>query len=173
MVIFMGGKIIYCDCLKTLPLTNEFLNAKLLIMKRLHKKIVSAFLLIPLLFVITVCCCLDEKVLAAESDSSFSTEHHHGSHELEKVDHTEHQNHAEGDHECVCPKHLSFLSAQSVDLAFNSVSQLLAKDFMANLRIENIVLLASLSNHSQGPPWQEHLDRVSIPIYLKISNLRI
>ncbi len=142
-------------------------------MKRVYKKIISAFLPIPLSLAITFCCCLDEKALAAEVHSNCSSEHPQEFHELEKVDHTEHQNHAEGDHECACPKHLSFLSAQSVDLAFNSVSQMLAKNFMADLQFESIIFLASVSNQSQGPPRQDRFDHSSLPIYLKNSNLRL
>ncbi len=142
-------------------------------MKRVYKKIISAFLPIPLSLAITFCCCLDEKALAAEVHSNCSSEHPQEFHELEKVDHTEHQNHAEGDHECACPKHLSFLSAQSADIVFVSTSQMLAKNFMVNFRLESIALLASLSNQSHGPPLQDHRDYVSLPIYLKISNLRI
>lgn len=141
-------------------------------MKKMHKKIIVLVLTIPLIFAITFCCCLDEKVFADETHSSSSIEHHQASHKVEKSNHSEHQ-HSDSDHECSCPKHLSFLSAQSADIVFVSASQWLAKNFMANLRVENVVLLASLSNQSQGPPWQEHLDRVSIPIYLQISNLRL
>lgn len=140
-------------------------------MKRIHKKIIGVSLPIPLLLVITFCCCLDENVSAAESDSSFSTEHHQG---LEKSSHSEHQHDSQGEHECTCPGHLSFLSAQSADMVFDSsLSQMLARNFMVNLRLDNIVLLSSLSNHSQGPPLQDSADHVSLPIYLKISNLRI
>lgn len=140
-------------------------------MKRIHKKIIGALLPIPLLLAITFCCCLDENVSATESDSSFSTEHHQG---LEKSDHSEHQHDSQGEHECTCPKHLNFLSAQSADIVFDSsLSQMLAKNFMVNLRLDNIVLFSSSSNHSQGPPLQDHSDHVSPPIYLKISNFRI
>lgn len=144
-------------------------------MKKIHKKIISAILPIPLFLAITFCCCLDEKAFADETHLSSSAEHHnHESHELEKSEHSEHQNHSHGDDECSCPKHLSFLSAQSADITFDSTfSQMLAKNFMANLRFENIVLLVSLSNQSQGPPLLDHRDYVSLPIYLKISNLRI
>lgn len=140
-------------------------------MKRIHKKIIGALLPIPLLLVITFCCCLDGNVSAAESDTGLSTEHHQG---LEKSDHSEHQHDSQGEHECACPKHLSFLFAQSAEMVFDSsLSQMLAKNFMVNLRLDNIVLLSSLSNHSQGPPLHDNADRVSLPIYLKISNLRI
>lgn len=144
-------------------------------MQKKHKKIIAGFLPIPLFFAITFCCCLDEKAFADETHLSSSAEHsNHESHELEKSDHSEHQGHSGGEHECACPKHLSFLSAQSADIIFDlSFNQMLAKDFMANLQFENIVLLASLSNHSQGPPREDHLDHVSLPIYLEISNLRL
>ena len=129
-------------------------------MKNLHKKIIGVFLPIPFLFAIIFCCCLERDASADESVSHFDTEHQH--------------HHSQGDHECTCPKHLSFLSVQSADIVFDStVSQMLAKNFMVNLRLDNIVFIASLSNHSQGPPLQDHLDHVSLPIYLKISNLRI
>src|SRR3989338_74025 len=133
-------------------------------MKKLHKKIISAFLPVPLFLVITFCCCLDEKSFADEAHSDFSTERYHKSHDLETSDHSEHQDHSEGDHECTCPKHLSFLSGQSVDIILDSpVSQMLAKHFMANLQMESIVFLVSLSNHSQGPPVSDRIDHVSIP----------
>lgn len=143
-------------------------------MKLMHKKIISAILPIPLFFVITFCCCLKEDAFADDHSSNFSTAHHNESQELEKSHSEDQDHHSEGDHECSCPKHLSFLSAQSTDIAFDSsFNQMLAKNLMANLRLENIFLLASLSNHSQGPPLQDHRDYVSLPIYLKISNLRI
>ena len=139
-------------------------------MKRIHKRIVSAFLPIPLLLAITFCCCSETDASADESVSKFFKEHHQ---RLEKSEHSEHQDHSRGDDECVCPKHLSFLSAHSVDIVFDSsVSQILAKNFMVNHRLENVVLLSSLSNHSQGPPFNDRLD-LTVPIYLKISNLRI
>lgn len=141
-------------------------------MTRIHKKIISVLLPAPFVFAITFCCCLD--VSAEEPPATFSTEHRQETHELEKAHHHEHQNHSHGEgQECFCPKHLSFLSAQSVDAALVSASPMLAKSFMANLRFENIVFLAALSNHSQGPPREDHLDHVSLPVYLKISNLRI
>lgn len=142
-------------------------------MKRMHKSIITSLLPIPLLFAITFCCCLDQKVFADETHSSSSTEHHHASHEVEKSNHSEHQHQdSDGNHECTCPKHLSFLSAQSVDLAFNSISQMLAKDFMANMQFENVSLLASLTYQTHGPPYQDRLD-ITVPIYLKIRNLRL
>ena len=154
-------------------MTNDFLNAKLLTMKRIHKKIIGAFLPIPLLFAITFCCCLKEDAFADEHSANFSTERHHESQELEKSQQSEPQHHSEGDHECSCPKHLSFLSGQSAGIVFDSsFSQMLAKNLMVNLQFEKIFLLASLSNHSQGPPFQDRLD-LTVPIYLKISNLRI
>jgi hypothetical protein len=143
-------------------------------MKRLHKKLIGGFLPIPLLFAITFCCCLDEKVFADETHSDFSTEHHQEAHELEKSDHSEHQHDSQGDDECSCPKHFSFLSEQSVDIVFNaSLSHILAKNFMANFGFDNVIFLAPLSNQSQGPPRLDHRDYVSLPIYLKVSNLRI
>lgn len=142
-------------------------------MKKMHKKIIAAISPIPLFFAITFCCCLDENASANEPHSDFSIEHHHASHELEKSDQSQHQ-HSDSGHECTCPKHLSFLSAQSAGITFETIlSQMLAKNFMANLRIESIVSFASLSNQTHGPPSQNHLDQISLPIYIKISNLRI
>ena len=154
-------------------LTNKFVSAKLIMVKRIYKKIIGAFLPIPLLFAITFCCCLDEKVFAEEAHAVSSAEHHQESHELEKSDHVEHQEHSHREHKCTCPKHLSFLSAQSVDIVFSSASQMLAKNFMVNVRFESISLLASLVNQSQGPPGQDHRDYATIPLFLKHSNLRI
>ncbi len=142
-------------------------------MKREYKKIIAAFLPIPLFLAITLCCCLDEKALADEIHSNCSSEHAQESHDLEKNDHSEHKEHSEGDHSCSCPKHLSFLSAQSADIVFVSTSQMLAKNFMADLRFESIIFLASVSNQSQGPPLQDYFDHSSLPIYLKNSNLRL
>lgn len=157
---------------KYLFLTNQFTSARLSLMSNPCKKL-AGFLLIPFLLAITLCCCVDEQAHADETHGTVSVEHPQDAHELEKTDHSEHQ-HSDGDHECTCPKHLSFLSEQSVDIVFNSsFSQMLAKSFLANLRFENIVLFASLSNHSQGPPPLDHRDYVSLPIYLKVSNLRI
>ncbi|MBP9855439.1 MAG: hypothetical protein KBD53_11285 [Candidatus Omnitrophica bacterium] len=142
-------------------------------MKREYKKIIAVFLPIPLFLAITFCCCLDEKAFADEVHSNCSSENPQESHELEKSDHSEHQEHSEGDHSCSCPKHLSFLSAQSADIIFVSTSQMLAKNFMANVHFESVSLLASLSSQTHGPPFQDHLDHVSLPIYLKNSNLRL
>ncbi|MCB9772641.1 MAG: hypothetical protein H6754_08860 [Candidatus Omnitrophica bacterium] len=140
-------------------------------MKRLHKKIIGGLLPIPLLFAITFCCCLERDASADESVSKFSTEHHQ---ELDKSDHSEHQHDSQGDDECSCPKHFSFLSEQSVDIVFNaSLSHILAKNFVTNFGFDNVIFLASLSNQSQGPPFLDHRDYVSLPIYLKVSNLRI
>lgn len=152
-------------------MTNEFVNVKLLMMKKIHKNIIAGFLPLPLLLAITFCCCLDDKVLADETHSHLSTGHHQEIHDIEKSDHSEHQ-HSDSDHECTCPKHLSFLSAQSADIVIVSASQMLAKDFMADMRSENISLLASLAHQTHGPPFQDRLD-LNVPIYLKISNLRL
>ncbi len=151
-------------------LTKEFFSAKLLTMKIIHKKIIGAFLPIPFFFAITFCYCLERDASADEGVAETATKYHQ---ELDKSHHSEHQDHSEGDHECTCPKHFSFFSEQSVDIVFDSsFSRMLAKNLMANLRFESIVLLASLPSHSQGPPFQDRLD-CTIPSYLKISNLRI
>lgn len=155
--------------LKMFSLTNKFISAKLLMMKRVHKKTVTAFLPVPLFFAVTFCCCLERDASAHEN--KVSTEHHQ---KVEKSEHSEHQHDSQGDDECSCAKHFSFLSEQSPNIVFDSsLSQMLAKNFTANFQFENIFLLASLSKHSQGPPLQDHRDYVSLPIYLKISNLRI
>lgn len=142
-------------------------------MKKVHKKTIIASLIIPLVLAITFCCCVEEKTFAEGAHAVSSAEHHHGSHEVAKVDQSDHQNHSDENHECTCPKHLSFLSAQSVDIVLGSTSQTLAKIFAANVYFENIALLASLSSQTHGPPFQAHLDHVSIPTYLKIRNLRL
>lgn len=150
-------------------MTNKLFGAKLLPMRKFNKKIISAFLPIPFLFAITFCCCLERN--ASADENKVSTEHHQ---KVEKSEHSEHQHDSHSDDECSCPKHFSFLSEQSVDIVFDSsFSRMLAKSFMANLWVENIVLFASLLNHSQGPPFQDHSDYVSLPIYLKVSNLRL
>ena len=142
-------------------------------MKRIHKKIISALLPLPLFLAISFCCCVEENAFADEHHSNFSVVRQ-GSHELEKIDRSEHRHHhSDGDHECACPKHLSFLSEQPVNIVFDStVSQILAKNFLTSLRLDDVIFLAPLTNHSQGPP-QDRLDHVSLPIYLKVSNLRI
>ena len=139
-------------------------------MKKVHKKIISALLLIPLFSVITFCCCLEKNADASVENTSM--EHHQ---ELEKSGHhSEHQHQDSDDQdECSCPKHLSFLSEQPFDISPNLFSsQLLAKSFLAVPSFQ-VVLLSSLSLHSQGPPGQDHRDQVSIPIYLRNSNIRI
>ena len=143
-------------------------------MKRLDKKILSAILPIPFFLVITFCCCLDGKAIAEETQSTHDhASHDHATHTVEKSQHSEHQ-HSDANHECSCPKHLSFLSAQSINFVFDApVSQLLAKDFMVNLWLDNTILLSSLAKQSQGPPQQDASVQSSLPIYLKISNLRI
>ena len=151
-------------------MTNKFFGVKLILMKRLHKKIISAFLPIPLFFAITFCCCIEKDASADESLFSFSIEHHQ---ELEKSNHSEHHHDSQGEDDCTCPKHLSFLSEQFVEIIFDSsFSQMLAKNFTADPQITNIFLLASLSKQSQGPPSQNR-SYPAVPIYLKISNLRI
>ena len=143
-------------------------------MKKLYKRPLAGLLAIPLIFAITVCCCVEEDAFAdgTHAVSTVGVGHHHGSHELAKVDHSDHQSHSDESHECTCPKHLSFLSAQSADIVFNSVGQMLAKDFMANMQFENISLLASLTYQTHGPPYQDRLD-LTVPIYLEIRNLRL
>ena len=135
-------------------------------MKSVSKRIIRVLLLIPLFSVVTFCCCLEEDAFA----ESATTEHHQ---KLEKSSHhSEHQDSQDQD-ECTCPKHLSFLSEQSFDLIPNlSSPQLLAKNFLA-LPPFDLVFLSSSSLHSKGPPGQDHRDQISIPIFLKNSNLRI
>lgn len=140
-------------------------------MKKIHKKIIGILLLLPLFFAITFCCCLDETAMADETHSQAKTEHH-SSHQADKADHSEHQ-HSDGDHECSCPKHLSFLS-QAADIVLKApFNQILAKDFVLNLGINTFALLPLMSNQTHGPPDLDHLDRISLPIYLKNSNLRL
>ncbi|MCB9757004.1 MAG: hypothetical protein H6753_01115 [Candidatus Omnitrophica bacterium] len=167
------SKVIAVPGISNIYLTKKLLSAKLSIMKRLHKKTIGGLLLIPLLFVITLCCCVDDQVHADEAHGTVDTEQHHDAHEVEKTDHSEHQ-HSDGDHECTCPKHLSFLPNQPADTVLNSsFSKILTKDLLVNLHAENIVFLVSLSNQSQGPPGQDHLDHNTPPIYLKLHNLRL
>ena len=125
-------------------------------------------MLIPFFSVITFCCCLEENASAENT----STEHHQ---KLEKSSHhSEHQHQGANDQdECSCPKHLSFLSQQSFDITPDLSSfQLLAKNFLALPSFE-AALLSTSSLHSQGPPGQDYRDQISIPIFLKNSNLRI
>ena len=138
-------------------------------MKKLYRKRISISLIIPLFSVITFCCCL-------EKDADASVEHgsmEHAQH-LENSQHSEHQHqHSDDQDECSCPKHLSFLSQQPFDINPDVSSfQLLAKNILAFPSFE-IVLLSSSSLHALDPPGQDHRDQVSIPIFLKNSNLRI
>ena len=150
-------------------LTNKCFDVKLSAMERLYKKIIVVLLFIPFLSVITFCCCLGKDADAAVENASI--EHQ----ELEKADHHsehQHQNSKDQD-ECSCPKHLSFLSQQPFDITPDlSSSQLLAKNYSAVPSFEIIFIYSSLL-HSQGPPGQDHHDQVSIPIFLRDSNLRI
>ena len=142
-------------------------------MKKAHKKTISALLLIPFFSVITFitfCSCLEKDADAFAENVSM--EHHQ---ELEKSNHSEHQQprHSEDQDECSCPKYLSFLAEQSFEIVPNVSSfQLFAKNFLAVPSFE-VVLLSSLSLHSQGPPGQDHRDQVTSPIFLKNSNLRL
>ena len=139
-------------------------------MEKASKRIASALLTIPFFFVITFCCCLEKDADASIEHASM--EHHQ---ELEKSDqHSEPQHqHSEDQDECSCPKHLSFLSEQPFDITPDLSSfQLLAKNSLTVPPLQ-IVLLSSSSLHSQGPPWQDHRDQISIPIFLKNSNFRI
>lgn len=142
-------------------------------MKVLNKKIISLFLLIPFLGAITLCCCLEEKASADETHSDFSMEHHDGSHAVEKADHSEHHEHSDDGGSCACPKHLSFLSADSIDISISNLNQMLAKYLMAHLEFERFALYSSLANQTHGPPILDHARHASLPIYLKISNLRL
>ena len=139
-------------------------------MKKVSKKIISALLTIPFFFVITFCCCLEKDADASIEHASM--EHHQ---ELEKSDHhsaPQHQ-HSEDQDECSCPKHLSFLSEQPFDISLDLSSfQLLAKNILALPSFE-IIFLSSSSLHALGPPGQDHRDKVSIPLFLKNSTLRI
>jgi hypothetical protein len=149
-------------------LTKEFFGAKLPMMKIIYRKIIGLLLIIPFLFAITFCCCLDRDAAADEGIAGSATEHHH---ELERSHHAEHEHDSQDDDECFCPKHFSFLSEQSGGIVFDSsFSQMLAKNLTANHPIENTLFLAALSNHSQDPPSP---DRTEIPLYLRISNLRL
>ena len=135
---------------------------------KIFKKLISALVCIPFLFVVTLCCCLEENA-SAENVSNAAAQHHQ---RLEKSQHPEHQ-HSDDQDECSCPKHLSFLSQQPFDITPDLSSlQLLAKNALA-LPSFQIVLSSSSSIHAQGPPGQEHRDQVSIPIFLKNANLRI
>ena len=138
-------------------------------MKKISKKIISAFLLIPFFSVITFCCCLEKDADASVENVSVEHDQH-----LEKSNHSEHQHqHSDDQDECSCPKHFSFLSQQPFDITPDLSSfQSLAKNSLAVPSFE-VVLLSSSSLHSQGPPGQDHRDQVSIPIFLKNSNLRI
>ena len=139
-------------------------------MKRTYKKILSILLPIPLLFAITFCCCLSEHA-SAETMHASTTEHRY---ELDHVHHSEHHHHSDGEHECSCPKHLSLLSEPSYDFVFHSsFSQMMAKNFMAIPRLEETILLSTLLFPAHGPPQQDRADQVSLPIFLRISNLRI
>ena len=131
-------------------------------------KIISILLLIPFFFVITFCCCLEKD--ADASVENVSIVHHQ---ELEKANHHSEHQHSDDQDECSCPKHFSFLSQQPFDISPDLFSfQPLAKNFMA-VPPCGVVLLSSSSLHSQGPPGQDHRDQVSIPIFLRDSNLRI
>ena len=137
------------------------------------KKLLAGFLSVSFLLAITLCCCVDDQAHADEAHGTVTDGHHQDAHEVEKADHSEHQN-SDGEHECTCPKHLSFLSSQSADTVLNSsFSKILTKDLLINLYAENIVFLASLSNQSQGPPGPDRLDHNTPPIYLKLRNLRL
>ena len=138
-------------------------------MKKLSKKIISALLLIPFFSVITFCCCLEKEANASVEHASMKHHQH-----LEKSHHCKHQDHHSNDQdECSCPKHFSFLSEQPFDITPDlSSSQLLAKNVSTAPSFE-VVLLSFSSLHSQGPPGQDHRDQISIPIFLKNSNLRI
>ena len=139
-------------------------------MKKVHKKIISTLMLIPFFSVITFCCCLEKD--ADASIGNVSTEHHQALGNSNH--HSEHQHqHSKDQGECFCPKHFSFLSQQAFDTTPNLSSfQLLVKNFLAVLSFE-VVLLSTSSFHSQGPPWKDYHDQVSIPIFLKNFNLRI
>ncbi len=143
-------------------------------MERIHKKIISAILPLPFFFAITFCCCTDENAAADETHSNLSATHHPESYNIEKADHSAHQNHSDGDHECTCPQHFSFLSDQSADIFIDlSLHQTLAKNLVVNIRYASIFSLSALTNQSQGPPLQDYFDYSSNPIYLKNANLRI
>lgn len=142
-------------------------------MKSFNKKIISLFVLIPFFLAITLCCCLEEKASADETHLDFSAEHHADSHAIEQSDHSEHHEHSANDDSCTCPKHLSFLSADSIDISIANLTQMLAKYFMAHLEFERFALYSSLANQTHGPPILDHARYASLPIYLKISNLRL
>ena len=138
-------------------------------MNKLSKEIISALLLIPLFSVITFCCCLEKDADASVEHASMKHHQH-----LEKSHHSQHQHHhSNHQDECSCPKHFSFLSPQPFNITPDlSSSQFLAKNSLTVPAFE-VVLLSFSSLHSQGPPGQDHRDQVSIPIFLKNSNLRL
>ena len=138
-------------------------------MRKESKRITSVLLLIPFFSVLTFCCCLERH--ADASDKNASMKHHQ---KLEKPSHHCERHHSSNnDDKCCCPKHLGFLSEQPFEITPDlSLVQFLAKNFLTFPQFE-VVLLSSSSLHAQGPPWQDHRDQVSIPIFLKNSNLRI
>ena len=139
-------------------------------MRKWLKQSISVSLLIPFFAAITFCCCLEKDADAFVENMSM--EHHQ---KLEKSrHHSEHQHQDSNDQdECSCPKHSSFLSENTIDIIPQFfLFQLLTKDFLAFSSFE-VAFLATSSLHSQGPPGQDHRDQISIPIFLKNSNLRI
>ena len=139
-------------------------------MEKISRKITSAILLIPFFSVITFCCCLEKNADASVEHASMKHHQH-----LEKSNHSQHQHHhhSNDQDECSCPKHFSFLSEQLFDITPDlSSSQLLAKNVSAAPSFE-VILLSFSSLYSQGPPGLDHRDQVTIPIFLKNSNLRI
>jgi hypothetical protein len=148
-------------------LTEIRFDARLQRMKSLYRKIISAFLLIPFFMAITFCCCLENEADASEHESA---EHHQ---HLEKSNHSEHQEHSQGEDECSCPKHLSFLAEHSIDVVPQIVSLHQSVSNLVSFPRYEVVLLSTSSLHSQGPPWKDHRDYVSIPVFLKHSNIRI
>ena len=133
-------------------------------MKSLPKIIVIIFLIFSFSLAIMLCCCLDETL----ASTTTSAEHCH--HQSNQFDHHKNSHTA---HECMCPKMVSDDFSKSFNI------QLIAAYFYQEFLKEGAMLVAfftpPISNHpallaDRSPP---SLAKVTIPIYLKISVLRI
>lgn len=140
-------------------------------MNKIFKKIISTFLILPLFLAMTFCCCLERDAHASMEHVSKGARCHQG---LEKSHHHSEKNqHQHSDHECTCPKHLSFLSEQPFDITPDLSSfQPLVKS-SSIVPTFQVVLLSSTSLYANGPPWQDHHEHSSVQLFIKNSNLRI
>ena len=133
-------------------------------MKKPYKIIVAFLVILPLSLSLIMCCCLEE-VFAA---TTYHSEYCH-----DQSSTADHQNNSHRSHECMCQRIMNNDVGNSFDVQL--VSSYFYKGLLKNGTIlaplfdDSLLNFASLLADRSPPSLMES----SIPIYLKISVLRI